>query len=177
MSNHIKERDIQKEIGIARYEEEIGCFKYSDAMLLDIYQVNTKDMVSGDVDDIEMDCYRWAKFYKTYEEDIKIISLNFPCNTAQSQEFWKKRLEQNKNPLFTEMLETKLQELIYREKHTTSREFYVMFWFKDEQERLDRIRQVESTLGIGTSRILRTLTQDKKEKVLFKLGNKNSIIF
>ena len=63
-----------------------------------------KDLVNSDVDEIEMDCFRWAKFYKTYGNDCTVIAMKFPCETGQQQAYWKKRLRENGNPEYAPML-------------------------------------------------------------------------
>lgn len=73
-----KEKDIKEEIPVDRYDDDQECFVYPDGSLMNFYQINTKDLVSSNVDDIEMDCFKWAKFYKTYGEDIQLVSLKFP---------------------------------------------------------------------------------------------------
>lgn len=172
-----KEKDIKEEIPVDRYDDDLECFVYPDGSLMNFYQINTKDLVSSNVDDIEMDCFKWAKFYKTYGEDIQLVSLKFPCNTQRQQEYWQRKLSNNRNPVFTPLLQTSLNELIYREKHTTSREFYLQVWDKNEEEMQEHRAVIQSTLEIGRFGLITEIPKEKKIQALFKLNNKNSLIF
>ena len=81
-----KIEDIKgKLIPTARYDEKLHCFHQENGIYTDLYQIVSKDLVNGDPDEIEMDCFTWAKFYKTYGMDVEIISLMYPCNTTKQQ--------------------------------------------------------------------------------------------
>lgn len=170
-------RSIRENIPIIGYDKDIKCFISEDGSYLNIYQIQSKDLVSSDVDDIEMDCFKWAKFYKTYGMDVEIISLMFPCDTGAQQKYWKRRLESNQNPMFTKMINRKIEELVWREKHTASKEFYLVFFFPDKDAIAENVKTIESTLEIDGTGLIKTISDKKKELILFKLANKNSLIF
>ena len=115
----------------------------------DVLGSGGKIMVSDDPDEIEMDCFRWAKFYKTYGKDIEIVTMLFPCNTGAQQAYWKRRLKANQNPQFQEMIERKVKELEWREAHTKTKEFYLLFFVSSKEEIPETSKLIESTLGIG----------------------------
>lgn len=167
---------IKKEIPIRFYDDETGCFRTEDGYL-DIYQINPKDLVNSDVDEIEMDCFKWAKFYKTYAADVEIISMMFPCDTSLQQAFWKKKLANNKNPLFRDMISTKLKELEWREKKAASKEYFLVFFYPDKESIADAVRNAGNSLEFGRDGLLQPISKKKKEQILFKLANKNSLIF
>ncbi|MEF9839446.1 MAG: hypothetical protein RR869_08730 [Lachnospiraceae bacterium] len=172
-----EDKNIVELLPIERYDHELDCFVYNDGSLMNLYQINSKDLVSSNVDDIEMDCFKWAKFHKTYGMDIQILTMKYPCNTQKQQEFWQKKMETNRNPVFVPMLKNSLNELVFREKNTTSREFYLQVFFSKPEERKEGIDALQSTLEIGRYGLIRELTKEKKLQVLFKLNNKNSLIF
>lgn len=160
------------------YSEELNCFIYQeDGYCMDIYQIRAKDLVNSDVDEIEMDCFKWAKFYKTYGDDVEIISLMFPCDTGIQQRYWKKRMEANLNPEFKAMIERKVQELEWREKHTATKEFYLMFFFESAEAVPQTTKMIESVMETGPLGLIDEIPREKKELILFKLANKNSQIF
>ena len=170
-------KHIREEIPIIGYDEENGCFLYEDGSYMDIYQIRAKDLVNADVDEIEMDCFKWAKFYKTYGMDVEIITLMFPCDTGVQQRYWKKRLDHNRNPEFQEMIEHKVQELEWREKHTATKEFYLLFFYDSKEEIQEAAKVVESTLEVGQIGLVQEMSREKKELIFFKIANKNSLIF
>ena len=184
--NRIK--DIKENIPVANYNKKLECMQMQDGSYMDIYLIVPKDLVNGDPDDIEMDCFTWAKFYKTYGLDVEIISMKFPCDTSKQQDYWKKLHERNENPLFDQMIQRKLSELEYRERHMVKKEFYLQFFYSTEEEISSSRKTIESTMGIrflgsesggpaGGTELLEELPEEKKRQILFKIANKNSQIF
>lgn len=170
-------RHIREDIPIIGYDEKMDCFLCGDGSCIDIYQIKAKDLVNSDVDEIEMDCFKWAKFYKTYGMDVQIVSLMFPCDTGVQRKYWKKRLESNRNPQFRPMIERKIQELEWREKHSATKEFYLFFYFPSLKDVPETVKTIESIMETGALGLIQKLSQKKKELILFKLANKNSLIF
>lgn len=168
---------IKEDIPIVGYDTDIGCFLYQDGQLMDMYHICSKDMDNSDQSDIEMDCFKWAKFYKTYGKDIKIITLMFPCDTKEQQNYWKRRQEMNKNPEYVDMINRKLEELVWREKNTSTKEFYLMCFFDSIEDAKDSKKKINAIMGIGNMGLLEEMAFKKKELVLFKLANKTSLIF
>ena len=203
--------DIREDIPIRRYDKQKKCFQRENGSYSNLYQIIPRDLVNSDVDEIlsileangakatffttgewvdryvdeiEMDCFKWAKFLKIYGLDIEIISMMFPCNTHTQQEYWKKRMRNNTNPLYHEMIKRKLAELEYREKHAVTKQFFIQVFFADDNERKESIRLIDSILGIVPEEerrtgmeILKEIPEKKKRQILYKLGNKNSRIF
>ena len=176
--------DIREDIPIRRYDKQKKCFQRENGSYSNLYQIIPRDLVNSDVDEIEMDCFKWEKFLKIYGLDIEIISMMFPCNTHTQQEYWKKRMRNNTNPLYHEMIKRKLAELEYREKHAVTKQFFIQVFFADDNERKESIRLIDSILGIVPAEerrtgmeILKEIPEKKKRQILYKLGNKNSRIF
>ncbi|MBM6802149.1 hypothetical protein H6B07_05585 [Mediterraneibacter glycyrrhizinilyticus] len=176
-------KNIKKDIPIANYDERSGCFQLSDTSYADIYMINPKDLVNGDPDDIERDCFTWAKFYKTYGMDIEIIGMMFPCDTGQQHAYWKKLAEKNTNPEFEAMIRRKVSELEFRKRNTLRKEFFLICFWENLEEIRNGRKTLESTLGIKrvesgmTTELLSEIPKKKKLQVLFKFANKNSQIF
>lgn len=177
-----KIKDILEELPVTRYDEGTRCFACQGGGYLDIYRIIPRDLINLDADEIEMDCFRWAKFHKTYGEDVEIVTMLFPCDTGLQQKYWKRKRKENQNPVYDSMLERKISELRYRERHTSTKEFFMVLFYPSKEEMTDAINTVEGTLGIRKKEnselgMLEELPKNKKKKVLFKLGNKNSMIF
>lgn len=75
------------------------------------------------------------------------------------------------------MLQTSLDELIYQEKHTTSREFYLQVFWENKDAVREGLQTLNSVLEIGIYGLIRKIPLEKRTKVLFQLNNKNSLIF
>lgn len=177
-------KDLREDIPNARYDRKLGCFQYTDGSYADLYRIIPKDLVNGDPDDIEMDCFTWAKFYKTYGRDIELVAMKFPCDLSQQKEYWDQILEKNDNPVFAPMIRRKLSELEYRERNTLKKEFFILFFWETEEDIQAGRRGVEETLGVrcageaaGVSELLEEIPEKKKRQVFFKFANKNSLIF
>ena len=75
------------------------------------------------------------------------------------------------------MIERKVKELEWREAHTKTKEFYLLFFVSSKEEIPETSKLIESTLGIGNGmELLQEMEKEKMEQVWFKLANKNARI-
>lgn len=146
-----------------------------DKGYMDILMIRSKDLTSANEDEVEYDCLKFAKLYKVYGDDLKLISMNFPCNTLKQQEYFRAKMEKAGNEVFKAWCKKKLDELIYLEK-TTSREFYLMFFSKNIEEHKKNLATIFSTLGSGRDGLIGRIDAEKKHKILYKLNNKNALV-
>lgn len=139
---------------------------------LDIYQVVTKDIYSFNDYDIKLHIYNYIAFLRSYVNDIKFISMNFPVNTSENQEYIRKKMLKTDNPIFLESLQEKLDQFEFLEKHRTNREYYIMV-FSDKEK-----KHMMSNLLRNQTRIfiLKEMSLEKKIKIIFKLNNLNTKI-
>lgn len=139
---------------------------------LDIYQVVTKDIYSFSDYDIKLHIYNYIAFLRSYVNDIKFISMNFPVNTSENQEYIRKKMLKTDNPIFLESLQEKLDQFEFLEKHRTNREYYIMV-FSDKEK-----KHMMSNLLRNQTRIfvLKEMSLEKKIKIIFKLNNLNTKI-
>lgn len=176
----MKEKEIQRireDIPITGYDPETNSFYCGDGSHILMYQIRSKDLVNADPDEIEIDCFCWAKFYKTYGKDIEIVTMLFPSNTEVQQSYWKQRLKANQNPQFRDMIERKVKELEWREANTKTQEFYLLFFVSSKEEIPETVKLIESTLRVGSGMaLLQEMEKEKMEQVWFKLANKNARI-
>lgn len=142
---------------------------------MDILMIRSKDLTSANEDEVEYDCLKFAKLYKVYGDDLKLISMNFPCNTLKQQEYFRAKMEKAGNEVFKAWCKKKLDELVYLEK-TTSREFYLMFFSKNLEEHKKNLATIFSTLGSGRDGLIGRIDADKKHMILYKLNNKNALV-
>ncbi len=185
MSKKTEIRDIKEILPELKYDKRLRCFRYGNGTFMDIYSIIPKDLVNGDPDMIEMDCFTWAKFYKTYGADIQIVSMMFPCDTRKQQDYWKKIREKNENPILETMIKRKIQELEYRERYTVKKEFFLTTFFESEEELNSGRKTIHATLGIRSMErsgdtvfeMLEEISEKKKRQILFKFCNKNCSIW
>lgn len=170
------EKSMTDLIPIRRYDRTKGYYILEDGTCMDLFQVRTKDLVNASDDDVEYDCMKFAKFYKTYADDIKIISLNYPCNTNKQQEYLRKKLESTNTPNKRYWINRKLEEEIWIEENKSTREFYLMCFSPSEENMDKNRRKIISTLQPGTDGLIIQMPFEKKEQILYKLNNKNAML-
>ncbi|MBO5485034.1 MAG: hypothetical protein J6K58_06795 [Lachnospiraceae bacterium] len=168
-------QDITKLIGITGYDTENNCYltKYG---YLDIIQIITKDLVNSSEDEVEYDCLKFAKLYKLYGDDIKIIAMNFPCNTEKQQDYIQYKLQKTSNEIYKRYLQRKLDELVWLGKHDTSREYYFMLFAEKLDDLEKNLLTMTSTLGKGKTGLLNMLPEEKKHQILQRMANKCLLI-
>lgn len=157
-------------------DEKESCFLMENGTYMDMFQISCKDLIASSADIITFDNYTWDIFYKTYARDIKIVSFNFPTDTQEQREYISHKLYNTANPVFLDMLSDKLQEAEYIAKSRKDREFVLMFFAAS----LDDLREKRAVIFGNLSRpavpLVRRITYEKKEKILYKLGSSSEVI-
>ena len=139
---------------------------------LDIFQIDSKDIYSLTDVETTMNIYNFIAFLRSYPFDIKLITMNFPVNTLKQQEFIKKKIKECDNKKYYYELIEELEQLVYLETTRQNREFYVMIFIKDTEEKESIKRTLFRSQNIAVQLI--PLTVEKKLKILFKLNNPNT---
>jgi hypothetical protein len=156
------------------YDKEYECFVKENGCF-NLVEIITKDIVNASMDEVEYDIAKLEKFNKLEYKPYKIISLNFPCNTMEQQNYLNYKIEKCKNSHFRKCLETNLQELQWVQDKKSKREFYLMY-FADSFEELKKMdMDMKAALNIGEE-MIRDMSQEKKEKVLYRLNNMASVL-
>ena len=139
---------------------------------LDIFQIDSKDIYSLTDVETTMNIYNFIAFLRSYPFDIKLITMNFPVNTLKQQEFIKKKIKECDNEKYYYELIEELEQLVYSESTRQNREFYIMIFIKDTEEKESIKRTLFRSQNIAVQLI--PLTVEKKLKILFKLNNPNT---
>ena len=139
---------------------------------LDIFQIDSKDIYSLTDVETTMNIYNFIAFLRSYPFDIKLITMNFPVNTLKQQEFIKKKIKECDNEKYYYELIEELEQLVYLESTRQNREFYIMIFIKDTEEKDSIKRTLFRSQNIEVQLI--PLTVEKKLKILFKLNNPNT---
>lgn len=168
-----QDRSVLDLIPIVDYQND--CFQLRDGKVMDILQFTTRDFTSRSDDEIEFDMYAILLFLRLYEDDFKIVSMSFPTDTKEQQEYLTHKLATNKNSVFEYYLNYKLEELKYLANNKTDLEFYLFIWAKDIADLKEK--QIRINKSLGMSDLIFSISKEKKTKILFKLMNKNTSIF
>lgn len=169
------EKIITDILPMMRYEEKGDYFINQDESCIALLQIVSKDLINEDDMDIEYDSLKWAKLYKTYDPDIKLIAMNFPCNTSQNQEYFLKKIRKTRNAAFRYWLEKDLEDLKYLGENNTTREYYLMLFAEREEEMQKNLLTVETELS-SFQCLVYHISYEKQRQILYKLNNKASLV-
>ena len=147
---------------------EKGYYNMDDGSYMDLLQIQSKDLINSSEDEVEYDCLKFAKLYRLYAEPVKIACINFPCDYSKQKRFLEYKIKSTKNTIFKEQLQKKLDELVWLEKHNTTREYYYMIFSETEEGLEKNIRTMFSVLGRGRGGLVEKISYEKKKEILYQ---------
>ena len=119
---------------------------------------------------------KFSRCFKRYDADIKIIALNFPSDMSKQKAFYSKKRENTKNARYQRWIDRKLEQFEWLELNQTTRQYYFKI-FADNEEKLVLLRsRLMDDLGLGRDGLLLEIDKEKKNEILNKCNNKNSMI-
>lgn len=141
---------------------------------MNIFQIASKDVYSLNQDEIGRHLHDFANFLKLYQDDMKIVCMQFPVNTEEQQENILKKIKKAEIPMYHHFLQKRLDELQFLEKNRYNKEYFLFIYAKN----LNAIREREELIFRISNENMRfkKIDLDKKLKILFKLANQNSKI-
>lgn len=139
---------------------------------IDIFQIDSKDIYSLNEIERKMHIYSFVSFLRGYVYDFKLISMKFPVNTLKQQRFLEKKLKECDNEIYANFLKEKLDQLIFLEENRQNKEFYIMIFIKDTDNKEEVKGLLLRNQNIAIQ--LKPLDIEKKLKILFKLNNPNT---
>ena len=139
---------------------------------IDIFQIDSKDIYSLNEIERKMHIYSFVSFLRGYVYDFKLISMKFPVNTLKQQRFLEKKLKECDNEIYANFLKEKLDQLIFLEENRQNKEFYIMIFIKDTDNKEEVKGLLLRNQNIAIQ--LKPLEVEKKLKILFKLNNPNT---
>ncbi|CAH2463069.1 MULTISPECIES: hypothetical protein [Bacillus] len=151
---------------------EDGIFELKNEEFLEILQVEGDDMFSKNSDEQAFVIFSHAYFYQAYKQSIKLVFLNFPCQTTEQQRYMEKKIKECTSPLYERILNQKLKELQFLEWGRTNREAFLFIYGETElivKERVDAAKRY-----IKRSTELLEVDEEKKLELMFKLFNQNA---
>lgn len=166
-------RDI---VPVRSYDTEGQCYRMDDGSCMDLLQIISKDLVNSSEDEVEYDCLRFARAYRLYADDIKILCLNFPGDCSRQKRYLEHKIKHTRNEIFREQLEKKKRELEWLEKNDTTREYYFMLFAKNLDEMAGNRRTLLASLGSGHGGLVGKISPEKKQQILLRLYNKCNLV-
>lgn len=146
-----------------------GYFKYINNTYMGIVKLRTRDIMNSSQEEIDNDMELLVHFNRVYDDDYKLISLNYPTNTKTQQAYFKDKIEHSSNDTFTDILQESYDNVREAEFNNTSRNHYIMF-FGDS---LKHIVENEDTILRNLGRLSQKMTVSQQIQLLFSLTNKN----
>ena len=109
---------VDEMIPIIKRHDEYNLYYMEDGSLVAIYGIVEKNLLGAPEDDIMYDNACFDKLYKTYSDDLKIITSNFPTDTRKQIDYYNYLIEKNEgspseNPVFIDLLKRKRSELTW----------------------------------------------------------------
>ena len=88
--------------------------RYLNEMCIrDRLQIVCKDLNSIKDYDLEFDIMGFSGLYKTYADDIKIVTMNYPVNVRSQIAYCRRIQEQTENPACMSELDSEVEKLEY----------------------------------------------------------------
>lgn len=156
---------------IRSYDEDMKAFALEDGSYLDIFERMADDVDNMLEDEVQYEMLHFARFLKTYEEDIKIISMNFPADTSSQQKALMQKIEITNSPVKKRWLMRSVDELKRVDMGTRVREYYFVILSMDKKMHYENLKRLQLQ-----GERLRELPLSKKTQIVYKLCNPNSII-
>ena len=150
-------------------------FYMSDKSYMDLFRIVTKDLVSASESEVELDMLQFEKFYKMYAQDCKIIGINFPTDTKRQQQYFQHLINTTESPVYREILQQKLEELVEVNLHYTDREYYLMIFCSSYEKYLEAKKIIKVMLI--TSGLVAEIPIEKKISIITKMCNKSTSIY
>jgi len=142
--------------------------------ILDVFQILPKNIKAANMDEQERAIYLLTLFYRSYKDDFKIVSLNYPTVTTQQQEHIRYAISQTENETYKYYLKQMLYELKDIETRSFEREYYFFVFANSVTDYEDKLMIIDQQLGQVLT--VEEIDTEKKEKILFKMNNLNSRI-
>ncbi len=162
--------------GEKEFEPGKKCFETKDG-LIDLIEIRTKDLASANEQELEFDRMKFTKLYRVYGGDLKIIALNYPCNTIEQQKYFRNKLRNARSEIKQRYLKIQLDALEEIGKTRTRREYYLMLFSPDVESHRKNRMLVRNCLSDDYYGLMRELDWDKKKQIIYKLCNKSSALW
>lgn len=165
------DKNMDELLPIANFEGE--AFRFQDGTYLDFVQIITKDLLNMSSEQLAYDNMTMANFLKKYDADIKYVVLNFPKDTKLQQNYYTTKIEEERNPVYKQLLQDQLDELKYIERNNTEREYYLFYFAQNIEDW--RNKQMKIMHGLDAQ--VQKIPNEKKLQIMYKICNKNSRVF
>lgn len=143
--------------------------------IINLFQIQSKDIYSFSESDRNIHIFNFVHFIRGAEDDLKIIVMNFPVSTKVQQDNIIKNINKTNNEIYKTFLTEKLEELQSLEENRYNKEFYLMTFYKLDDDADEKDGKLEARRNRGMN--LSKMNVEKKIRILHKLNNMNTKLF
>lgn len=167
----MKTRSFKDALDIVGMNDK-GHFLLRNGEQMEMMKIRSKDLNALSDDENEYLMLKWAKIHKLHSQDIKIIFMNYPCNTTIQQEFLQRKIQTTNNEVYKKTLNKYLDELIFLQEKDTTRNFYLLIFASSDDEMDHSIRRWSENLGTSKNGLLKRMEINEKLDTWHNLLNK-----
>jgi hypothetical protein len=153
-------------------DAETGAGIMEDGSFIDMLYIRPKDLNAVSDEDMKFDILMVDKLFRIYSDDLKIISINFPAETASQQEYLQYKHRRTENPVFRRLIEEEIDKATWISGNRTEKDCLLVFFAKDREEYKEKLRTIFGTLSRGAAPFVSPLSREKKEEIYARLYNK-----
>lgn len=168
-----EDKNLQELIPLANFEGD--AFRLQNGEYIDLMQFVTKDLAHMSKDGLAYDNSQIASFYRTYQDDFKIIGMNFPKSCKDQKAYFSYKISEEENPLYKRFLTEEYNMLRHLEEHNSEREYYLMIFAKSLDEL--HVNQARAKHMLEENGLLHPIDNKKKIQIMQKINNKGATFF
>lgn len=157
---------------IVDFDEELGVGIMRDGRIVDCFEIVCYDLQNESDAEINLKMLTWEKLLSIYGDDLKIISSFFPVSTSKQVNYLLNVLERTDNPLYRELLKSRINDFKWIHDNYVNRSFLLFFYSKNIAEYQDHYTRIIVTLN-GYNNLVIPLSNEVKKEQLYLLHNKN----
>ena len=168
---------IDELVPVIRKHGDYDAYIMEDGSFLSIYGNNEKNLRGTSETEVSFDNARWDKLYKTYSDDLKVVTSNFPTDTRTQVAYYDHLLEKadssaRTNEVLKRLLEEKREELVWiaENRHEESASLFV--YSENLNDYREKDRRVRSTL----SGLIYDYDETMRNRILYMLYNKTEAL-
>lgn len=167
-----KELFMESLLEVVSFDEELGVGIMRDGSIIDCFEILCYDLQNESDAETNLKMLTWEKLFSVYGDDIKIISSFFPVSTNKQVEYLKNILDRTENPLYRELVKSRIADLEWIHENYVNRNYLLFFYSKNLTEYQEHYTRIIVTLN-SYDNLVAPLSNDIKKEQIFLLHNKN----
>jgi hypothetical protein len=160
---------------IVALDGETGAALLENRMLMDVMRVTTKDYNYISEDEKSADSAQFDRLFRTYPDDLKIISLYFPVNVERQISYFTRKMGNEENPKYRELIGTEIDKLHWIHKNRKEKQYFLVFYCEQDKYK-DMLTSVVTSLSRSATPLVAYIKRETKIEIFRLLCNKNAAV-